>query len=92
MARQQPAGLARAAIPELVDPVVLEAVAAAGDRDWGRLKPLLHPYLHWTGPDGETIRGRVNVLRQLGRWPPPGPPARYELRDGQIYRWVQQPG
>jgi hypothetical protein len=74
-----------------MDPVVLEAVAAIGDRDWARLRPLLHPYLHWTGPDGRTTRGRANVLRQLGDGPAPGPPARYELRDGRVYRWVQQP-
>jgi len=90
--RQEAAGLARAAIPGLVDPVVLEVVAAIKERDWGRLKPLLHPYLHWTGSDGETIRGRVKVMRQLDSWPPPRRPARYEPRDGQIYRWVQLPG
>jgi len=75
-----------------MDLVVLEAVAAIEGRDWNRLKPLLHPYLHWTGRDGQTIRGRVKVLRHLGDWPPSGPPARYELRDGQIYRWFQLPG
>jgi hypothetical protein len=49
----------------VMNPVVLEAIAAIGERDWGRLSPLLHPYLHWTGPDGETIRGRTQVLRRL---------------------------
>jgi hypothetical protein len=76
----------------IVDLVVLEAVAAIEERDWNRLRPLLHPYLHWTGADGETVRGRVQVLRRLEGWPPSGPPARYELRDGQVYRWVQPPG
>lgn len=75
-----------------MDLVVLEAVAAIEDRDWNRLKLLLHPYLHWTGPDGQTVRGRVRVLGQLGDCPPTGPPAQYELRDGQIYRWVQELG
>jgi hypothetical protein len=74
-----------------VDAVVLEAVTAIGDRDWARLRPLLHPYVHWISANGETIRGRAKVLRQLEDWSPPAPPARYELRDGQIYRWVQQP-
>jgi hypothetical protein len=72
-----------------MDPVVGQAVAAIADRDWARLKPLLHPYLHWTDPDGRTTRGRDKVLRQLDGGPPPGPPARCELRDGQIYRWLQ---
>ena len=74
-----------------MDPVVLEAVAAIADRDWARLRPLLHPYLHWTGPDGQVTRGRAQVLRLLGDGPPAGPPARYELRDGQVYRWTQRP-
>ena len=69
-----------------------EAIAAIERRDWGKLKPLLHPYLHWTGPDGQITRGRTRVLRQLDGQPPSGLPVRYELRDGQIYRWVQHPG
>jgi hypothetical protein len=72
-----------------VDLVVLEAVSAIGDRDWGRLNPLLHPCLHWTRPDGEVIRGRARLVRQLEGWPPPGAPACCELRGGQIYWWVQ---
>jgi hypothetical protein len=75
-----------------MDLVVLEAVAAIEGRDWDRLKPLLHPYLHWTRADGQTVRGRIRVLRQLGDRPPSGPPARYELRDGQVYRWIEEPG
>jgi hypothetical protein len=62
---------------------VLDAVEAIGDQDWGRLKPLLHPYLHWTGPDGQTIRGRANVLRQLDGLGPQGPPARYDCATGR---------
>ena len=53
-----------------MDLVVLEAVAAIEDRDWDRLEPLLHPYLHWIGPDGQTARGRIRVLSQLDGWPP----------------------
>ena len=56
-------------------------------RDWERLKPLLHPYLHWTDANGK-LRGRANVLAHLASASPPPPPAAYELRDGQIYRWV----
>jgi hypothetical protein len=75
-----------------MDLLVLEVVAAIEGRDWDTLKRLLHPYLHWTGPDGQKARGRVKVLRQLGARPPSGPPARCELRDGQVYRWVEEPG
>jgi hypothetical protein len=49
---------------------------------------LLHPYLHWTGTDGVTVRGRTKVIALLDdRATAPGPPAAVELRDGQIYRW-----
>jgi len=67
------------------DPIdaVLDAIAA---RDWVRLKPLLHPYLHWDTPAG-TIHGRTKVLAHIEEHPPTQPPATHELRDGQIYRW-----
>ena len=71
-----------------VEPVVLDAVAAIELGDWDVLAVLLHPYLHWTGPDGRSIRGRRNVLAALPGASPGGPPSHYELRDGQIYRWV----
>lgn len=61
---------------------------SAGDRERARL--LLHPYLHWTGADGVTRRGRTVVLASL----PPGElaePRSAELRDGQIYRWQAHP-
>ena len=64
-----------------------DAVAAIESRDWAVLKPLLHPYLHWTG-GGVTIRGRVKVLAHLADAPAAGPPDSCELRDGQIYRWT----
>lgn len=70
-----------------MDRVVRDAVAAAERRDWDVLKPLLHPYLHWT-EGGVTIRGRTKVLAHLATASPAGPPDSYELRDGQIYRWV----
>ena len=53
------------------------------------LKPLLHPYLHWTRHDGGVIRGRTNVLTYLQGTPRVGLPAGCELRDAQIYRWIE---
>jgi hypothetical protein len=64
-------------------------MAAIRRRNWEELKPLLHPYLHWTCADGTTVRGRTNVLERLARRPPTGSPTRAELRDGRIYRWVE---
>jgi len=66
---------------------VRDVLVAAGRRDWARLKPLLHPYLHWTEA-GVTIRGRTKVLAHLTAGPTPVEPSSVELRDGQIYRWV----
>jgi hypothetical protein len=58
------------------------------DRDWATLRPLLHPYLHWTGPDDVTLRGRTKVLAMLTeRANRPEHPASVELRDNQVYRW-----
>jgi hypothetical protein len=70
--------------------VVEQAVLAIEDRDWSRLKLMLHPYIRWTLDDGRTIQGRNRILAHLDvgvvRWPP----AYHELRDGQIYRWVEE--
>jgi hypothetical protein len=71
-----------------VDQVVRDAVAAIELRKWELLRPLLHPYLHWS-EGGVTIRGRTKVLAHLETTPAPGPPHSYELRDGQIYRWTR---
>ena len=68
---------------------VLDAIER---RDWQRLKRLLHPYVHWTTAAEEQLRGRRNVIARLENDPPPAPPAWHELRDGQIYRWVDTPG
>jgi hypothetical protein len=35
------------------------------------------------------MRGRSNVLQWLAARPPTAPPASYELRDGQVYRWAE---
>ena len=64
-----------------------DVVAAIEARDWGSLKLLLHPYLHWTS-GGVTIRGRTKVLAHLAVTPAVGLPDEYELRDGQIYRFL----
>ena len=76
----------------MMDAVVRKAVSAIERRDWDALTALLHPYVHWTRPDGRTIRGRKKVLAQLAATPPSGPPARHELRDEQIYRWTEDRG
>jgi len=69
-----------------MDQVVHDVLDALERQDWAALRPLLHPYLHWS--DAATrLRGRTNVLEHLAESPPPGPPRVYELRDGQIYRW-----
>jgi hypothetical protein len=71
-----------------VDEIARRAHAAIVAKDWAAVTVLLHPYLHWTGSDGRTVRGRRKVmaaLTQASQAPPP--PASVELRDGQIYRW-----
>jgi hypothetical protein len=74
-----------------MDKVVRIVLLAIERQDREQLKPLLHPYLYWTRADGRIIRGRKNVLTALEEGPPSGPPAGYEVRDGQIYRWLEQP-
>ena len=73
-----------------MDPVVRDAEAAIERRDWEILAPLLHPYVHGTLADGRRVRGRHQVLAALRDSPARGAPARYELRDGQIYRWDER--
>jgi hypothetical protein len=73
-------------LPDMPEP----AMAAYGFLDageYGELRPLLHPYLHFT--DGAvTLRGRRKVL-DWWREHRPRPPTSVEVRDGQIYRWVR---
>jgi hypothetical protein len=69
---------------EDVASVVPDAVVK---RDWGVLRPLLHPYLHWVQADGQAVRGRTKVIGMLQVIGTSGPPACVELRDGQVYRW-----
>jgi hypothetical protein len=73
---------------EATGEVIADALEAASTGDWEKVKLLLHPYLHWNRSDGVVKRGRRNVLRWLASRPAAlGPPARFELRDGQIYNW-----
>ena len=73
-------------------PAVSNVLDAIERRDWDRLNRLLHPYVHWTTAADEQLRGRNNVIARLANDPPPAPPAWHELRDGQIYRWIDTPG
>ena len=74
-------------LPELREPTAA-AWAAMDAGEWGELRPLLHPYLHWT--DGDvTLRGRRIVLEHLRSHPTPKPPREVEIRDGQVYRWTR---
>ncbi|GIJ43991.1 hypothetical protein Val02_08770 [Virgisporangium aliadipatigenens] len=70
-----------------VDHVVDDVLDAIGRRDWAGVKPLLHPYLHWTEP-AVRLRGRTKVLAHLASIGVPPRPDAVELRDGQIYRWI----
>lgn len=73
-----------------MDVVAERAMELIAQRDWAAIREVLHPYLHWTRADGSTLRGRSKLIASLeaGR-PVPAPPASVELRDGQIYRWVE---
>ena len=72
-------------LPELPAPAAA-AWAAMDSGEWGELRPLLHPYVHWH--DGDVaLRGRTNVLRHLQQVPTPRPATAVEVRDHQIYRW-----
>jgi hypothetical protein len=74
-------------LPDLPAPTAA-AWAAMDAREWGTLRPLLHPYLHWRDRD-VALRGRVQVLRHLEQHPTPRPPREVEVRDGQVYRWTR---
>ena len=74
----------------MTDDIAQRALDAIHAGDWAALRPLLHPYLHWTDASGATIRGRTKVLAALTAGAPAEPPALVELRDGQIYRWRER--
>lgn len=74
-------------LPEQPPPTAA-AWAAIDANEWGELRPLLHPYLHWT--DGDLrLRGRRTVLAHLQSHPTPRPPSEVEVRHGQLYRWAR---
>jgi SnoaL-like domain len=66
--------------------IVLELAAAIEAHDWPRVEQLLHPNVHWSDPEG-LVRGRKSVLSHLTGSGSIAPPASWELRDGQVYRW-----
>jgi len=74
-----------------VDQIVRAALDAITCGDWDTVRRVLHPYLHWDMPDGQTLRGRNQVIAMLECRGTPAAPARVELRDGQIYRWNSAP-
>jgi len=70
-----------------VDDIGQPAHAAILAGDWAVVRPLLHPYLHWTDSNGGTVRGRSKVLAMLEQAAQAPAQARsIELRDGQICR------
>lgn len=74
-------------LPEL-EPPAAAAWNAMDVGDWEALRPLLHPYLHFS--DGPVaVRGRTQLLDHLRCHPTPRPPTSVEIRDGQVYRWVR---
>jgi hypothetical protein len=73
-------------------PAVSAVLDAIERRDWERLEALLHPSVHWTTAAEEQLRGRRDVIARLAGDPPPAPPAWHELRDGQVFRWIDTPG
>jgi hypothetical protein len=74
-------------LPEQPAPTAA-AWAAMDAGEWGELRPLLHPYLHWRDR-GVSLRGRSTVLRHLQQVPTPRPPSEVEVREGQLYRWTR---
>jgi hypothetical protein len=68
-----------------VDEVTRAAYESILERDWDRLRLMLHPYLHWTAADGTRLRGRTKVIERLQHAAPPVQPVAVELRDGQSF-------
>ncbi|HXZ75904.1 MAG TPA: hypothetical protein VEH31_34230 [Streptosporangiaceae bacterium] len=71
-----------------MDDIGQRAHAAIAAGDWGTVRSLLHPHLHWTDSDGRTVRGtsKVPAMLEQAAQAPAGAQST-ELRDGQIYRW-----
>ena len=75
-------------LPEQPAPTAA-AWAAMDAGEWGELRPLLHPYLHWTDGDVAPARPEQRARAPPGH-PTPRPPREVEVRDGQVYRWVRE--
>jgi hypothetical protein len=74
-------------VPSAEEEAATRAYAALREGGPSAVRPLLHPYLTWTRPNGATVRGRVNVLALLETEPLEEAPRVTQLRDGQVYRW-----
>lgn len=57
-------------------PAVCDVLDTIERRNWGRLRRLLHPEVHWTTAVEEHLHT----------------PAYHEVRDGLIVRWIDTPG
>ena len=65
------------------------ALELLAQRDWVAIREVLHPYLHWTRPDGSVVRGRSKLIAEVERGRVPLAPVAVEMRDGQIYRSIE---
>ena len=74
-----------------MEEAVRRLLDAAASDDRTALRLVLHPYLWWTLADGRTLHGRNAVLAHLTGAHGLSEPSSYELRDGQLYRWVEPP-
>jgi hypothetical protein len=74
-------------LPELPAPAAA-AWSAIEAGEWGEVRDLLHPHLHWTDR-AVALRGRAQVLEHLRAHPTPRPPVDVQVRDGQVYRWTR---
>jgi len=72
-----------------MDAVVQQALDALSRADAAAIRELVHPYIHFTRSDGRVLRGRSRMLAELDG-AAPAAPASVEVRDGQIYRWVER--
>jgi hypothetical protein len=73
-------------------PAVCDVLATIEQRNWPRLRRLLHPEVHWTTAIEEHLHGPDAVIALLETDPPPAPPAYHEQCDGQMIRWIDTPG
>jgi hypothetical protein len=75
-----------------MDAVAERAMDMIAQRDWVAIREVVHPYIRWTRSDGSLLRGRLNLIASVEDGRAPLPPESVELRDGQIYRWVEPAG